>query len=115
MAEPWQCPACFAWIAPHVTEHRCDGGGGVSAKVPDDPVGPTGSVSLDEMRTQAATVMAKAAVMRAREAPVGVQSATRYAFFVDQWGWSPRMVDAQPSTFVRWAPGVFAAMRPREC
>ncbi len=21
---PWQCPACSAWIAPHVTEHRCD-------------------------------------------------------------------------------------------
>lgn len=35
MAEPWQCPACLAWIAPHVTEHRCDGDGGV----PVDPVG----------------------------------------------------------------------------
>jgi hypothetical protein len=21
---PWQCPACSAWLAPHVSEHRCD-------------------------------------------------------------------------------------------
>ena len=20
---PWQCPSCSAWLAPHVTEHRC--------------------------------------------------------------------------------------------
>jgi len=21
---PWQCPSCLTWLAPHVTEHRCD-------------------------------------------------------------------------------------------
>jgi hypothetical protein len=21
---PWRCPECRAWIAPHVSEHRCD-------------------------------------------------------------------------------------------
>ena len=20
---PWKCPSCEAWLAPHVTEHRC--------------------------------------------------------------------------------------------
>lgn len=24
MSEPWKCPDCSAWIAPHVTEHRCE-------------------------------------------------------------------------------------------
>jgi len=41
MAEPWQCPACKTWLAPHVSEHRCDPEGGVGAKplspVPSSP------------------------------------------------------------------------------
>jgi hypothetical protein len=32
MAEPWQCPACKTWLAPHVSEHRCDPEDGVGAK-----------------------------------------------------------------------------------
>jgi hypothetical protein len=30
--QPWQCPACSVWLAPHVNEHRCDPGGAVPAK-----------------------------------------------------------------------------------
>ena len=37
MAEPWQCPACKTWLAPHVSEHRCDPEGGVGTK-PVSPV-----------------------------------------------------------------------------
>jgi hypothetical protein len=36
MTEPWQCPACRTWLAPHVSEHRCEPGDGVGAK----PVSP---------------------------------------------------------------------------
>jgi hypothetical protein len=21
---PWRCPSCLTWLAPHVSEHRCD-------------------------------------------------------------------------------------------
>jgi hypothetical protein len=24
MSEPWKCPECSTWLAPHVSEHRCD-------------------------------------------------------------------------------------------
>jgi len=24
VSAPWKCPECRAWVAPHVTEHRCD-------------------------------------------------------------------------------------------
>jgi len=42
MAEPWQCPACKTWLAPHVSEHRCDPEGGVGAvPVAPAPVTPT--------------------------------------------------------------------------
>ncbi len=35
---PWRCPDCRAWIAPHVTEHRCDPPeGGVKVTSIDPP------------------------------------------------------------------------------
>jgi hypothetical protein len=43
MSAPWQCPACSAWIAPHIPEHRCDPPAGVVAALPytGDPPGTT--------------------------------------------------------------------------
>jgi hypothetical protein len=46
MAEPWQCPACKTWLAPHVSEHRCDPEGGVPAvPVPPAPLSPVTTAS----------------------------------------------------------------------
>jgi len=36
-AKPWQCPACKAWIAPHVGEHRCEGDGSAGVREPAAP------------------------------------------------------------------------------
>lgn len=36
---PWQCPACSAWIAPHVTEHRCEPPGAMVKVTSIDPPG----------------------------------------------------------------------------
>ncbi len=37
---PWRCPDCLAWLAPHVTEHRCDPPEGVIKVTSIDPSGP---------------------------------------------------------------------------
>ena len=39
---PWQCPSCSTWLAPHVTEHRCDPPQGGVTAIPSAP-GPAGS------------------------------------------------------------------------
>ncbi len=42
---PWRCPDCLAWLAPHVSEHRCEP---PSAAVPAQPVTvpPSGGISV---------------------------------------------------------------------
>ena len=42
MRQPWKCPDCSAWIAPHVSEHRCDPPQAGVTAVPSVP-GPAGS------------------------------------------------------------------------
>ena len=42
--EPWTCPQCGVILAPHVDEHRCDGGSAVPAK--PAPITPPGSGTL---------------------------------------------------------------------
>jgi hypothetical protein len=42
MIEPWRCPSCETWMAPGITEHRCEGDGGVPAKTSTSPAGPAG-------------------------------------------------------------------------
>jgi hypothetical protein len=44
MAEPWKCPECGSWLAPTVSEHRCDGDQG-SAGATVTPILPTGGGS----------------------------------------------------------------------
>jgi S1-C subfamily serine protease len=44
--EPWRCPACLTWIAPHVPEHRCDPpGSGVTVIYPGT-TGPASSAGI---------------------------------------------------------------------
>lgn len=41
---PWQCPSCDTWLAPHISEHRCDPpSGAVPAVV--TPITPSGGTS----------------------------------------------------------------------
>jgi hypothetical protein len=37
--EPWRCPDCLTWIAPHVTEHRCDPPAAMVSVTSIDPPG----------------------------------------------------------------------------
>ena len=49
MSEPkaWQCPACQAWQAPHVDQHRCDPpSGGVAVRPVVVPYSPPGTSTL---------------------------------------------------------------------
>ena len=41
---PWQCPSCLTWLAPHIAEHRCDP---PSCAVPAvvTPITPSGGTS----------------------------------------------------------------------
>lgn len=43
---PWQCPQCFSWMAPAVSEHRCDQGsaGSPARLIPVAPLPPSGGV-----------------------------------------------------------------------
>jgi hypothetical protein len=44
--KPWQCPSCSAWLAPHVSEHRCDPpAAGVTVTYPGTS-GPAGSTGM---------------------------------------------------------------------
>lgn len=45
MTAPWQCPACGTWMAPGVTEHRCEDGGGVPADITSGPDAPSDSLA----------------------------------------------------------------------
>jgi hypothetical protein len=61
MAEPWQCPACKTWIAPHVSEHRCDPEGGVPAvPAPPAPLSPVTTASNVTLSFTGTTPMAAA-------------------------------------------------------
>ena len=43
---PWKCPECRAWVAPHVTEHRCDPPAAVISVTSIDPPGLPGPASM---------------------------------------------------------------------
>ena len=42
MSEPWKCPDCGTWLAPRVSEHRCDPPQGGTAATRIFPPGPAG-------------------------------------------------------------------------
>ena len=46
MSEPWKCPDCGTWLAPRVTEHRCDPPQGGTAATRIFPPGPAGSTGM---------------------------------------------------------------------
>ena len=60
MAEPWQCPACKTWLAPHVSEHRCEPPeGAVGAKpAPPRPLTPVTTASNVTMTFSGAPIIA---------------------------------------------------------
>jgi hypothetical protein len=44
---PWQCPQCSTWLAPYVSEHRCDPpSAGVAAPLPVTPCGPSAGLGI---------------------------------------------------------------------
>ena len=55
MAEPWQCPACKTWLAPYVSEHRCDPDAGVHAMRVVSPKAPGGGMTITPSSFQTTT------------------------------------------------------------
>lgn len=45
MSAPWKCPDCGTWLAPHISEHRCDPptASVISQISPPGPAGSTGT------------------------------------------------------------------------
>jgi hypothetical protein len=88
MTEPWQCPSCETWMAPGITEHRCEGDGGVPAITSTPPDGPwpwaatvtttpTESV-ITYMWPSTTTVNVHGSVMTERALMAAVQRASRW-------------------------------------
>ena len=67
---PWQCPACRTWLAPHVTEHRCDPpqAGVTALPYVTGPAGSTGtSISTATLPGTVTTVNVSASPVTGRE------------------------------------------------
>ena len=70
---PWQCPSCKLWLAPYVTEHRCDppAGGITVTPLPSGPSGWTGTSVSTAPGT--ITVNVSGTAMSEREVTAAIQ------------------------------------------
>lgn len=77
MTEPWQCPSCKTWMAPGITEHRCEGDGGVPA-VP--VIGPTfgPSTTTSSTATEVTHIHVHGSAVSERDLMRAVQRASRW-------------------------------------
>ena len=77
MSAPWKCPECRAWVAPHVTEHRCDPPAAMVSVTSISPPGTGGTFAVSAVPEGAAiTYNITGSVMSDADLSAAVRRAT---------------------------------------
>ena len=74
---PWKCPACGTWLAPHVSEHRCDPPAAAVRVTSIDPPGSGGSFSAATLPGTVTTVNVHGSVVSEQDLARTIQSTLR--------------------------------------